>query len=405
MSPPTLLLPCVALLLFSAASMASAESRTWTSSDGRTLEGEILSLEGDLVNLKTERGNFELPLARLSEADQAWAKEWKTKNMAPPAEATDKTPGDFTNLKLGEWPNSVAADFSVDAIQIVKEDMENNEYIYRSPHFEFRSPLRLSKTVVLEFSRIFEGTYQFAKTIPIGLDPEPWGDGYYLTQLYASRDDYFADGGIQGSAGMFSYSWRGREILSSIIKVPLTNLGVEYTGTRFIVDHKKRSDTLVHEIAHQMTGRWLPLLPTWFTEGLAETISTQRYDNGRFTLTSMDRAIREDVTRRTGNDREFTMLNLERLMTISGEEWAAELSSGMGSGVNYPSANLLFYFFLRLEGDGKGTHLVHYMKAISEGMAEEEARAEILMQGKSFAELQDEVATAWRSEGLRLTFR
>lgn len=405
MPSPTLTFPRVVVLMLLAASGAMAESRTWTSSDGRTLEGEILSLEGDLVTLKTERGNFELPLSRLSEPDQAWAKEWKEKRMATPDTGADKTVGDFSNLKLGEWPNYVSADFDVDAIQIVKEDKENNEYIYRSPHFEFRSPLRLSKTVVLEFSRIFEGTFQFAKTIPIGLDPQPWGDGYYLTHLYATRDDYFADGGMQGSGGMFSYSWRGREILSSVIKVPLPNLGVEYTGTRFIVDHKKRSDTLVHEIAHQMTGRWLPLMPTWFKEGLAETISTQRYDNGRFTLTSMDRAIREDVTRRTGNDREFDMLRLERLMTISGEEWAAELSSGVGSGVNYPSANLLFYFFLRLEGDGKGTNLVNYMKAISEGMAEEEARGEILMQGKSFAEMQEAVATAWRSEGLRLTFR
>lgn len=400
------LLAALAVALFPFPSIA--ETRTWTSTDGRELQGEILSLEGDLITLKTDRGNFEFPLSRLTEADQTWAKEWKEKAMAAPADEAssggDKTVGNFENLKLGEWPNSIAADFDVDAIEIVKEDKDAGEYIYRSPHFEFRSPLRLSKTVVLEFSRIFEATFQFAKEMPIGLDPEPWGDGYYPTQLYASRNEYYADGGMEGSGGMFAYSWRGDEILSSIIKVPLPNLGVEYTGTRFVVDHKKRSDTLIHEIAHQMTGRWLPLMPTWFTEGLAETISTQRYDNGRFTITSMDRSIREDVTRRSGNDREFAMLKLERLMTISGEEWAADLASSRGGQVNYPSANVLFYYFLRLDGNGDGAALVDYMKAIAGGMKEEEARAEILMKGRSFEDLQEAVADAWRSEGLRLTF-
>ncbi|MCB1065312.1 MAG: hypothetical protein KDN20_20640 [Verrucomicrobiae bacterium] len=411
MKPSLSLILAAGLFLVLPANL-SAESRTWTSSDGRALEGEILSLEGDQITLKTERGNFEIPLSRLSEADQTFAKEWKEKKMAAtPGDEPEKGGGgnkelgDFENLVLGEWPTSVSADFEVDAIQIVKEDKDTNEYIYRSPHFEFHSPLRLSATVVREFARIFEATFEFTKAMPIGLAPEPWGDGYYLTKLYADKATYYADGGIEGSGGMFSYSWRGREILKSVIKVPLTNLGVEYTGTRFIVDHKKRSDTLIHEIAHQMTGRWLPLLPTWFTEGLSETVSTQRYDGGRFTLTSMDRSIREDVTKRTGNDREFSMLNLERLMTISGQEWAADLTRPGGSSTNYPSANVLFYYFLRLDGDGKGTNLVNYMKAIAEGMKEEEARQEILMAGRSYAELQEDVESKWRTEGLRLTFQ
>ncbi|MCB1231600.1 MAG: hypothetical protein KDN19_15120 [Verrucomicrobiae bacterium] len=388
---------------------AFAESRTWTSSDGRKLQGEIVSLSDGQITLKTDRGDFEFPLSRLSEDDQAWAREWQEKRMAPTgdqdAKSDDKSPGDFENLKLGEWPNSIATEFDVDSIEIVKEDKDAGEFIYRSPHFEFKSPLRLSKTVVMEFSRIFEATFEFARTMPIGLGPEPWGDGYYPTKLYATRNDYLGDGGMEGSGGMFVYSWRGNEILTSVIKVPLTNLGVEYTGTRFIVDHDRESSTLIHEIAHQMTGRWLPLVPTWFSEGLAETISTQRYDKGRFTLTSMDRSIREAITRYTGNDREFDMLNLERLMTISGKEWADELASGFGGRINYPSANVLFYYFLRLEGEGNGATLVDYMKALAGGMKEEEARTEILMKGKSYEELQEAVADAWRSEGLRLSFR
>ncbi|MBL9151880.1 MAG: hypothetical protein JNK37_05330 [Verrucomicrobiales bacterium] len=414
MKASLLLLLALALLL--TVPMALAESRTWTSADGRTLTAELLAVEGDQVTLKTERGNFQLPLSRLSEPDQAYAKEWKAKSVAPPTSApapgspagggdTDKSLGDFANLKPGVWPNAVSADFEVDQIEVVKEDKDAGEYVYRSPHFEFHSPLKLSTTVVREFSRIFEATFEFMKAMPIGLSPKPKEGGHYFTQLYDSMDAYYGAGGVPGSGGMFSYSWRGSEVLKSEIHVPLTSLGVEFTGTRYIVDHGKRSDTLVHEIAHQMTGRWLPVLPVWFKEGLAETVSTQRYDSGRFTLTSMDRAIREDVTERTGNDREFTMLNLETLMNLTSEEWAAALQERTGGAVNYPSANLLFYYFLRIEGDGKGSSMIEYMKAIAAGTPEAQARGEILMRGKTYAEIQDEVAKGWRSQGLQLTFR
>lgn len=407
------LIPCLLVLTLLTATVLHAEERTWTSTDGKKVQGEILALEGDEITLKTARGEYQFSLSRLSKEDQDFARSWKETAPSASSPAPSPSPGagkmkmsdTFPEVQLGVWPKSVAAEFEVDQIQIVKEDKEAEEYIYRSPHFEFRSPMRLSKSVVREFARIFEATFEFSKAIPIGIDPKPWGEGYYLTKLYSSRVEYEMDGGMPGSGGMHSYSWRGRNIISSLIQVPLASLGVEYTGTRFIVDHKKQSSTLVHEIAHQMTGRWLPLTPVWFKEGLAETISTQRYDNGRFTLTSMDRAIREDLAKRSGNDREFTMVNLERLMTMTGEEWAEALAEGSGARENYPSANVLFYYFVRLEGDGKGTKLVNYMKALLEGKDEAEARAEFLMAGRSFAELQEDMAKGWRSEGLRLSFR
>lgn len=398
---PSLFAPA---LLFGFFGILQAEDRTWTSSDGKTIAAEIVELDGDQVTLRMAgRGDMKFPVSRLSEADQRFARDWAEKSPAE-TPSDDKTLGDFANLKLGEWPKYATAEFDVETIQIVKEDKDEGIYIYRSPHFEFRSGLRLSKSVVRDFADIFEATFAFAKAMPIGLNPQPLREGYFPTQLYKDKYEYLDAGGMEGSAGMHSYRFRGREILDSIIQVPMTSLGVEFTGVRFVVDHQKRSDTLIHEIAHQMTGRWLPVLPVWFKEGLAETVSTQRYSAGRFTLTDMDRAIREDVTRRSGNDREFRMLRLDRLMTMSDKEWAADLATETGGKTNYPSANVLFYYFLRLEGDGTGRALVNYMKALSEGKSDEEARNEFLMPDKSFEGLQKEVADGWRSQGLRLEF-
>lgn len=391
------------------------ESRTWTSGDGRTLTGEIVSLDGETVKLKTAGGVFELPLTRLSETDQAFARDWKKTNATPqgvpagsPSEPADRTVGDFSNLKLGEWPNAVSADFEIAAIEVVKEDEAAGEYIYRSPHFEFQTPDRLSTSVVREFARIFEATFSLLNEIPFGLAPRPVSaddeeKGYYTTKLYATKEDYYSDGGMQGSGGMFSWSRRG-DTWKGIIKIPMQNLGVEHTGVRYIVDHDKQSTTLVHEITHQVMMRWLPMMPTWMSEGFAEITSCQTYNNGRFRLTSLERAVREDVTRRSGSDRDFQMIEVEKLMKITSQEWSDALGVGQGSR-NYASANLLLTYFARLDGEGDGAGLVEYLKAVSSGTESDKAAEEHLLRGRSYEELQENVGKSWRSEGLQLTFQ
>lgn len=425
---------CVITILSSLTLFSQAEPRQWTSSDGKSIDGEILSLEGDTVTLKTDRGTFELPLSRFAEADQLFAKEWlkssveKMKSAEDGERAGNVAPvlGDFDDLELGVWPQYVVAELEIDQIEEVKPESEPAEgesgdgekdeesssssskdseehFIYRTPHFEFHSPDKLSTSVVREFARIFEASYGFVDQMPLGLAPKPSANGYYQTKLYMTKEDYYEDGGMQGSGGMFSWRRRGNE-MSGMIKVPLPNLGVEYTGTRFVVDSNKRSTTLTHEIVHQVMMRWLATpMPTWLSEGIAEFVSSQTYDNGRFKLSSMNRAISEEVTR--GRGRDFKMLNLEKLMNISSSEWAGELAAGTG-GMNYNSANILAYYFLRLDGEGDAAYLVEFLKTLTSGDREaaKAAQEEHLLRGRSYEELQEELAKAWRGEGLQIEF-
>ncbi len=415
---------CFLLLLFPAVTLTASEAtRTWTSSDGKTIEGTIKGLEENILKLETDRGLFEVPLERFSEEDQLFAREWAKNEAAMAAENSKTDPaenmapvlGAFDDLKLGEWPQYVTDELEIDLIEEIEgsdakaevgdeEETETGElFIYRTPHFEFRSPDRLSKSVVREFARIFEATFNFVDQMPIGLAPMPSANGYYITKLYMSTDDYYADGGMAGSGGMFSWRRRGNE-MSGVIKVPLSNLGVEYTGTRFVVDQNKRSTTLTHEITHQVMMRWLATpMPTWLSEGIAEFVSSQNFDNGRFKLSSMDRAVSEEITR--GQGRDFRMVGAEKLMNISSAEWASELASGFG-GQNYNSASALAYYFLRLDGNGDAAYLVEFLKALVSGdkKAMEEAQSEFLLRGRSYEELEKDIAEAWRSEGLKIEF-
>ncbi|MCF6311860.1 MAG: hypothetical protein L3J39_05355 [Verrucomicrobiales bacterium] len=383
--------------------LLAEESRTWTSSDGKEIKGSLISCEGDQLTLKTTRGNFKFPLSRLSKEDQDYVQAWQKKAATAdsPKEATKtdnkNSIGNFENLKLGEWPKSVSAEFEIDQIQVVKED-KSGEYIYRSPHFEFRSNVRLSKSVVREFSRIFEATFALVNAIPVGLNAQPSGEGYYVTKLYERKEQYFSDGGMPGSGGMFTQ--RGGK---GMIKIPLPNLGVKNTGTRFIVDSSKRSSTLTHEITHQVMMRWAFLMPVWIREGFAEVTSSQIYSKGRFRLTDTSRAIKDEVTRYRSSQRDFTMINLKDLMTMSHQQWASDLASRRGS-INYASANLLLYYFLRIDGEGKGEKLVDYLKARIAGIDGDEASTEILLAGRSYEELAQDVVKGWKSEGLRITF-
>ncbi len=63
-----------------------AETRTWTSTDGKKIEAEFVSQTGDAVSVKrTDGKTFTIPINRLSEPDQQWLRNQKG---GPPANAS-----------------------------------------------------------------------------------------------------------------------------------------------------------------------------------------------------------------------------------------------------------------------------------------------------------------------------
>lgn len=59
----------------------AAQARTFTNRDGKTLEAEVLAVEAGQVKLKRDDGReFSIPVASLSDGDQAYLKAWKPEN-------------------------------------------------------------------------------------------------------------------------------------------------------------------------------------------------------------------------------------------------------------------------------------------------------------------------------------
>lgn len=296
-----------------------------------------------------------------------------------------------------DWPTSVAVEDDFE-VEVVKEDADEGEFVYRTPHFEFRADARLRIALVRDFSRIFEATFTAVNALPLGLDCQPPAEGYFLTELYVDEADYFAAGGPPGSAGVFT--WRGD---SGKIMIPLENLGVKVVGKGFSVDYSADNATLIHEITHQVMIEWLRRLPTWFTEGMADYMAAAPYRKGRFTFTGPERAMRDFLKARRGVwDKGYRMKSLAELFQTSGAAW---LSAGGGDGIrNYASADMTVMFFMHKDGDGKAAGVRNYLAAVRAGVPEPEAADTYLVRGRSLEEIQDEMARAWRSQGLKLEF-
>ena len=400
----------VIALVFCFAAVARAQQaetfREWTSADGRKLEAALVGVEGGMVRLKLRTGAVvPLPLARLSPEDQAFAR--KAVPATVPSAAAGKTdggpgaPGAFAAEKT--WPRTVTVG-DLSPVTVVKEDAGEKKFIYRSEHYEFRCDSKLNTNVVREFNRIFEATHLVNCKLPLDLQPSPEeGQQYFVANLYTKQDDFFANGGLKGSAGVYQ---SGQKALS----VPLASLGVKLIGTRVTLEPSSEKDnsTLVHEITHQMMNHWLPHLPVWYIEGSAEYIAILKYEHGRFGLAVLGERLRHYLQWQGGDGKHFTMLDLGELTSLDDATWEGALANSVEQSCqNYASAALLTYYFYHMDDKGDAAHMIAYLRAVEKTDKKEDMDAAFkkhLLRDRTFETLKAEVKKGLRKEGLEIEF-
>ncbi|MEM0969299.1 MAG: hypothetical protein AAF191_03950 [Verrucomicrobiota bacterium] len=70
-------------LLFLLPSLLFSETRTFTSSDGKSLSASLIKVSGNTAYIQIASGKtYQLPLERLSEEDQRYVKDWQKKEEA-----------------------------------------------------------------------------------------------------------------------------------------------------------------------------------------------------------------------------------------------------------------------------------------------------------------------------------
>ena len=387
-----------------------AESRKWTSSDGKTIQAALVDvLNGEAVlKLAGPVSNVRVPFARLSAADQEYLKTWvKPAPVTPVPEkpipgkaAAEEIVNDATGFPIGTnstvkrdengWPEVIALK-EKPTFTVVKEDKMEDIFIYRSDHFEFHSTQRLSGEIVREFSRLFETTFEAVVSLPLRINPKPPA-GFFRVKLYASKDSYISAGGPAGSGGV--YMPRTKEVM-----VPLPYLGVKQIGERWVLDDRDGNHTLVHEVVHQVMHNWLGRLPVWVVEGIAEYVTAGRYGNGRISLRGYGKNMNEY---KDGGDRGGSTTPLDKLMAMDHNTWSAALTAG-GASRNYRSSMLLFYYFCHEDDDKTGGKMIEYFAARQKQRSDKDQadRDKFLIRGRDAASLQKEFRRGIASVGIR----
>jgi len=397
----------VALMLFVATTSCFAtdpSARTWTDLSGKTLVATFVGIEAGQVSLQTGDAKLiQVPVTSLSAGDRKWVEQQSAAPAgtvgSPGAAAPFETPAALT-----EWPDRVALGEKAVA-EVIREDAEKREFVYESEHYEFVSDSKLSASLVREFSRIFEVTRLANCLFPLDLKPRPEsGREKFLARIFTKKADYFEAGGLPGSAGVYIVSEKA-------LMLPLDSLGVKTVGNRISIDYQSQDyRTLIHEITHQMMNHWIWRLPVWYSEGSAEYVELADYSAGRLNFSQQDRLLKEHLMQDTSV---FRMLPIEKLMSMSHQQWQGALASGDSSD-NYQSALALTFFFYHHDGAGDGKNLIAWLKELGTirtyGAADrasitENALKTHLLRGRSYAELQEEIEKALRKEGIKVEFR
>lgn len=331
--------------------------RTWTTTDGRTFQAALVSVQGTQITVRTTAGQLaQIALLRLSLADQTFVRSQQP-GAAGASAAAGRVPPEQRI-----WPVKVEVDSRAVEVATVSESPAKQKYVYRSRVFEFAAQDKLAGSVMKEVARTFEATFSLVQALPWGIDPKPPADlGFYQAKFYLSRANYLADGGPANSGGVYFSKDR-------VFRVPFESLGLEQRGKTWFKDSNYRADTVVHEITHQMMHDFLPFLPTWVIEGTAEYTSMLPLNAGAFAAGSHPRGIKDYL--KNAADAQITPASLGPLlehMRMPSADWQAQASGGGPAQRRlYVTSALLVYYFSHLDGDGKGLRFLRYMDKIAE---------------------------------------
>lgn len=315
-------------------------SREWVFPGGVATPASLQSFDGTTVVLRLSSGQrTSVPAESLGEADRTYLSEWKERQPVV-------------------IPDSVGVDSNKVQVEVVSEDEENGKFVYRTQHFEFTSDGKLTQNLLRDVARNFEATYELLKALPWGIDPQPEEGDRFRAILVRSRQRYKEEGGPENSGGVYFGSRK-------VFVVPFESLGIERLGKSFAKASDYRSDTLVHELTHQMMHASLDILPQWVVEGTAEYTNILPLRLGMFRVSAAKSGLREytnSLKVRGGVPEPFPV---EQLFRISNKEWAETLAAKpKESNRMYFTAYLLVNYFMHMDGKGDGAGFVKYMRTV-----------------------------------------
>lgn len=379
----------------------AAELRTWTDAQERKVEATLVRMGDQSVILKLKDGReIPYPLTKLSEPDRKYVEE--NRALTPTLKelpVAPKVPDTAEKLNFSEiWPERVK--FSEDPeVNTVEESVARKSFIYESANYRYICDVRLAKSVVKGFAVMFEATQLYCRTLPLAINGGVKTEGKYKILLFEKKEDYIKAGGPASSAGVFIGS-------KNAVLVPLQSIGVKPVGSGYMLDRDKSSKTIPHELTHQVSPDcyFADCAMGWFSEGIAEYVAITPYRSGTFSVRGNQKPIIDYATgygskdmggRALGTKIQMPALKGFMLQSYSNFQETAQLS--------YGCSLLLTTYFLHMDGDGDAKRIKAFLKALHEGK-KGDAALQVLLDGRTYEKLQEEMTKAWSRKGIDFTF-
>jgi hypothetical protein len=247
-----------------------AEPRTWKNNSGKAIQAEFAGVSGEQVALVLANGSRAMvALASLSQEDQQWIR-------AQPADVPNVS-GTRLAAEKRRMPHQVKEPLLYTTIRVIRE--QPGDCLYESEHFQFKTTAKLGVALMKDVCRAFESTYELVRLMPWGIQPKPEaGRSKFQAELYETRQQYLATGAPSWSAGVYSMK-------DKVFRIPFQELGISDqpgAGGGYYRKGEINNDTITHEITHQMMHEYVPYMPAWLVEGLAEYTSNLPYRSGIF---------------------------------------------------------------------------------------------------------------------------
>lgn len=352
-----------ALVFLLSVTDAAERARDWVSNDGKKLRAVFVAADDASVTLLLEnRSEVTVPLSRLSDEDRAFVEE-RRKTARLDA--------------IGEMGEMTELDGDV--------EVTGGPRVFLTPHFQFETDGDVSKAFISEASRIYEGTLLAMQNLPHGLEIKPPEGETHFRGLFMTDTSFSARARTLNSGTPASPFTRVAGLYVPAEKqllVPYSSLGAKRLGSRMTLRKSSDTTTLVHEITHQLMHDWLPFVPVWFAEGMAEYVAAIPYQNGRFDFSRAERGLKERLEERyqisRGNvglvTKPSTYLRIPKSkpkMLAPGVP-AVQVPRPIGSGwngslVEYRDAMLFIYYLIHLDdAQNPGATLGAYLRAVDD---------------------------------------
>jgi hypothetical protein len=373
---------------------------------GRTIKAALANVEGENIVLKLENGStVNVPLAKLSNPDRAFVKNWSAKSGKP-----DPT----VAAKPMIWPQSVSVTGKELQIVTGEQNAAAGRFVYESGSFQFTSNAALSGNVAREMATDFELVSAFFVQMPWGYQAKPGGGrGFFSISLFETSAQYTAAGGTDNT----SWYYTSKGLLTKF-----ETLGLKRVGDRFAFDNRMtRPGSMIGGITRLVMSEMHSSMNPWAAMGLEEFLEYCAYRNSSFDLARPERGLKARIEQTRANGAVTDPMRMVTFMKTSWREKRDEVLEIRRQ--NFLDGMLLVYFFGYLDGDGKGTRLHRFYRELAQRtMAWRETREsggtrppppgnaaeypnelnKLVMDGRSEEQLRQEVIARYKEIGVKL---